>query len=55
VRLRRFEPPPPEPPAAAAGAALALAGLSPDILDLLALLSSGDRALYVAPVVPRVD
>ena len=55
VRLRQFEPPPPEPPAAAAGAALALAGLSPDLLDLLALLAGGDRALYVAPVVPRVD
>lgn len=53
VRIRRLEPPLPEPPAAAAGAVLA--GLGPELVELGRLLLSGDRVLYWAPGIPRVD
>ena len=55
VRPRRFDLPPAEPPSRAA-AALALAGrLAPEAVALLDLLASGDRVLYYAPDLPRVD
>jgi len=54
VRPRRLDLPPAEPPPVAAALA-ALTGLAPEALPLLVLVSRGERALYLALGVPRID
>jgi protease-4 len=54
VRPRRLDQPPAEPQKVAQAASLLL-GLSPDLLPLLSLAAGGERALYLALGVPRID
>lgn len=57
VTARRMEVPPPEPPEVAKRAAEAAIGalVGQDLVELVQLCSGGERVLFYAPLLPRID